>query len=54
MRGEIMDYNKVISCVYCGLDFDKSDFDKFDEENILAISEKQGILRVLLDKSVNN
>ena len=50
MRGKIMDFNKLISCVYCGLDFDKSDLDKFVEEDILAISEKRGILRVLLDK----
>lgn len=53
IRDEIIDYDNLISCVYFGLDFDKRDLDKFDEEDILAISEKRGILRVLLDKSNN-
>jgi len=54
MRGEIIDYDELIGCVYCGLEFDKSDLNKFDEVNILAISEKQGILKVLLDKLKHN
>lgn len=54
MRGEIIDHDELIGCVHCGLDFDKSDLDKFDEEDILALSEKQGILKILLDDLSKN
>jgi hypothetical protein len=34
----------------CVLEFDKSDLEMFDEEDILARSEKQGIIKVLLNE----
>ncbi|MHA1376241.1 MAG: hypothetical protein ACTSR7_18340 [Promethearchaeota archaeon] len=48
-REEIIDYDDSIGCLSCGLEFDKSDLERFDDEDILARSEKQGILKVLLD-----
>ena len=48
-REEIMDHDESIACLSCGLEFDKSDLESFDEADILARSEKQGILKVLLD-----
>ena len=47
-REEIIDHDESIECVSCGLEFDKSDLEMFVEEDILARSEKQGILNVLL------
>ena len=46
---EIIDHEDSIECVFCGQEFDKSDLENFDEEDILSRSEKQGILKVLLD-----
>ena len=40
----------MIKCIDCGLEFDKSDLERFKEEDILAISEKQGIIKVLLEE----
>ena len=48
-REEIIDRDELIGCLSCGLEFDKSDLESFDEADILARSEKQGILKVLLD-----
>ena len=49
-RGKILDRNEMIKCIACGLEFDKSDLERFKEEDILAISEKQGIIKVLLEE----
>jgi DNA-directed RNA polymerase subunit RPC12/RpoP len=49
-REEILDHDEYIGCVNCGLEFDKSDLEMFDEEDILARSEKQGIIKVLLSE----
>ena len=49
-RDKILDRNEMIQCIACGLEFDKSDLERFKNEDILAISEKQGIIKVLLDE----
>ncbi|MCJ7650561.1 MAG: hypothetical protein MUP85_18275 [Candidatus Lokiarchaeota archaeon] len=49
-REEIIDHDESIGCVSCGLEFDKSDLEMFDEEDILARAEKQGIIKVLLNE----
>lgn len=49
-REKIVDHGTIIRCVFCDLEFDKSDLERFVEEDILAISEKREITRVLLDE----
>jgi transcription elongation factor Elf1 len=49
-REKIVDQGTMIRCVVCDLEFDKSDLERFEEEDILAVSEKRGIVRVLLDE----
>jgi hypothetical protein len=44
----------MIRCMVCDLEFDKSDLERFEEEDILSISEKRGIVRVLLDEFLND
>ena len=53
-REEIIDHDKSIECVSCGLEFDKSDLEMFVEEDILARSEKQGIIKVLLNEFLHD
>lgn len=43
----IIEYELSIECPYCKLEFDKRDFEKFDDENILAIEEKKDIVEKL-------
>ena len=47
---KILDYNFHIKCMDCNLEFDKRDIRRFDEEDVLALSEKYGILRVYNEK----
>ncbi len=47
---KILDYNFYIRCIDCNLDFNKRDVNNFDEEDVLALSEKQGIFRVLQEQ----
>jgi ribosomal protein S27AE len=49
-REEIIDHEEFIGCMSCVLEFDKNDLEMFDEEDILARSEKQGIIKVLLNE----
>ena len=49
-REKIVNHETMIRCVVCDLEFDKSDLERFAEEDILAVSEKRGIARVLLDE----
>lgn len=49
-REEIIGHDDFIGCMSCDLEFDKSDLEMFDEEDILARSEKQGIIKVLLNE----
>lgn len=53
-REEIIDQGESIGCVPCDLEFDKSDLETFDEDDILARSEKQGIIKVFLDELRKN
>ena len=53
-REEIIDQGEPIGCMPCDLEFDKSDLETFDEEDILARSEKQGIIKVFLDELRKN
>lgn len=46
----ILDYNRHIKCIDCNLEFNKRDFRIFDEDTILAQSEKEGIIRVLQEQ----
>jgi len=39
-RDEIINHNDFIGCVSCSLEFDKSDLEMFDKEDVLARSEK--------------
>jgi rubredoxin len=43
----IIEYELTIECPNCKLEFDKKDFDKFDNENILAIKEKKDVVEIL-------
>lgn len=47
-REKIIDHENSIWCMSCDLIFDKVDLEMFDEADILARSEKQGIIGVLL------
>ena len=47
---QIQNYNLYIKCMECNLEFDKRDIRRFDEEDVLALSEKFGILRVLSEQ----
>ena len=49
-REGVLDHEMLIECPHCGLEFDKSDLERFDAEDILARSEKHGIIKVLLDE----
>ena len=49
-RDEIIDHNDSIECISCDLTFDKVDLEMFDETDILARSEKRGIIKVLLSE----
>lgn len=49
-REKIIEHDEYIGCMSCVLEFDKSDLEMFDEEDILARSEKQGIIKVLLNE----
>ena len=40
----IIEHPDSIECQNCNLEFDKSDFDKFEDENILAIEEKKNFI----------
>jgi transcription elongation factor Elf1 len=53
-REKIVDQETMIRCMVCDLEFDKSDLERFEEEDILSISEKRGIVRVLLDEFLND
>ncbi|MHA1376473.1 MAG: hypothetical protein ACTSR7_19520 [Promethearchaeota archaeon] len=46
----ILDCNHHIKCIDCNLEFNKRDLKIFDEDIILAQSEKEGILRVLQEQ----
>ncbi|MHA1670903.1 MAG: hypothetical protein ACTSV5_10035 [Promethearchaeota archaeon] len=53
-REEIIDHNEWIECISCDLEFDKSDLESFDGDDILSRSEKQGIIKVLLDEMLKD
>jgi len=53
-REKIVDYESTIRCVFCDLEFDKSDLERFVGEDILAVSEKRKITRVLLSELLND
>ena len=44
---KILDYNFHIKCIDCKLEFDKRDIRSFDEEDVLALSEKYAKVAVL-------
>ena len=39
------DYDSSFDCEICGLEFEKEDFDLYDEEDILSIEEKSRIVK---------
>lgn len=47
---KILDYKFHIKCIDCNLEFDKRSIRGLDEENVLALSEKEGIIRVLQEQ----
>jgi len=53
-REEIKDHDDSIRCMSCGLTFDKVDLEMFDEADVLARSEKQGIIKVLFSEFLND
>ena len=41
---KIIDYGITFDCPICNLEFEKKDFELYDEENILSISEKLAVI----------
>lgn len=49
-RGEsIIDYGETIECVKCQLEFYKRSFETVKKKNILAISELNDFVRILME-----
>ena len=49
-RGEnIIDYGEIIECVKCQLEFYKRSFETVKKKNILAISELNDFVRILME-----
>ncbi len=45
---KIMDYGNTFDCTICNLEFEKEDFELFEDQmDILAISEKLAFTRIL-------
>ena len=42
----IIEYELTRECPYCNLEFDKRDFEKCSDENILAIEEKKNCIEM--------
>jgi hypothetical protein len=42
---EIIEYEKIIECPRCELEFEKDDFKKYNKDQILAIQEKEGFIK---------
>jgi len=41
---KIIDYGTTFDCPICNLEFEKEDFELYDEENILSINEKLAVI----------
>jgi len=37
---ELVEYGETFQCINCDLEFEKDDIDKFEDDEILSISEK--------------
>ncbi|MFX0072078.1 MAG: hypothetical protein ACFFAO_13400 [Candidatus Hermodarchaeota archaeon] len=46
----IIDYEDTIECPRCRLEFEKSDFENFEDEDILSIEEKLDISDVFFSE----
>ena len=44
---KIIDYGESFDCPICRLEFEKKDFDKYDEENILSVEEKMDLVKAI-------
>jgi uncharacterized Zn finger protein (UPF0148 family) len=44
---KILEYEKTLFCPICELRFEKKDFEIFDDDQILAISEKKDISSII-------
>jgi len=47
----IIEYDDTFDCPACNQEFEKKDFDLFDEENILSVQEKLNISKAILEKN---
>jgi len=48
---KIIDYGDTFDCPICKLEFEKKDFELYEEENILSINEKSGIINTFKTNS---
>lgn len=49
-NNKIIDYGESFDCPVCVLEFEKGDFELFDDEkDILSVEEKHEIVRILFD-----
>jgi len=46
---DIIEYGETFDCPKCVLEFEKKDFELFDDEDILSIQEKMRIIKSLQD-----
>ena len=46
---KIIDYGESFDCPICRLEFEKKDFDKYDEENILSVEEKMDLVKAITE-----
>ena len=47
---KVIDYEASFDCPHCTLEFEKKDFELFEDDEILAVEEKVAIVKALLDK----
>ena len=46
---EIIEHDDSFDCPICRLEFEKKDCDLFEDDQILAVEEKKGIVRTLIN-----
>ncbi len=50
---KIIDYGTTFDCPNCKLEFEKKDFELYEEENILSINEKSAVIDTFKTNSNN-
>lgn len=44
-NSKIIEYTKTIECTHCHLEFEKKDFNLYDDSQILAVQEKSSFIK---------